>query len=108
MHSETVDWRAVAAVFFTFAILMLVGAAFPSGRYVLLVGWPGTTQPRMMEIAAAAGGSFVEGGGRSWLAVVHSEAPDFAARLMGEGAMIVLDHALVAGCREGELNERAR
>ena len=107
MRSEAIDFRAVAWLFLAFAVLMLAGAGFPNGRNVLVVGWPGTSEARMMQIVAAAGGSFVAGAGRSWLAVAHSDTPGLPARLMGEGAMIVLDHAFAIGCSE-ETNERAR
>ena len=102
MRSERIDIRSIALAFFAFVLLMLAGVAVPRGHYVLVVGWPGTSEVRMMQIAAAAGGNFVAGAGRSWLAVVYSEAPGLPARLMGEGAMIVLDHALAVGCTEGK------
>lgn len=102
MRSEAVDVRAVGGAFLAFFLLILVGMAVPRGQYVLVVGWPGTSQARMMQIVAGAGGSFVEGAGRSWLAVVHSDAPGLPARLMHQGAMIVVDHALAVGCTEGK------
>lgn len=102
MKPQALDFRLAAAVFFAFAVLMLVGVAMPRGQYVLVVGWPGTSEARMIQIVAAAGGSFVEGAGQSWLAVVHSDAPGLPGRLMSEGAMIVLDHALAVGCTEGK------
>lgn len=101
MRSEAIDVRAMSAAFFAFVLLMLVGVAIPRGQYVLVVGWPGTSEARMMQIAAAAGGSFVGKAGQSWLAVVHSDTPGLPIRLMREGAMIVLDHTLAVGCTEG-------
>lgn len=102
MRSQTIDLKRVGGVFLAFWLLMLVGVAMPRGQYLLVVGWPGTSQAQMMRIVAAADGSFVEGAGRSWLAVVHSDGPGLASRLMAEGAMIVLDHALAVGCTEGK------
>lgn len=102
MQSEAIDFRAAAGAFLAFVLLLLIGMAVPRGQYVLVVGWPGTSQARMMQIVAGAGGSFVGGAGRSWLAVVHSDAPGLPTRLMSQGAMIVLDHALAAGCTEGK------
>jgi hypothetical protein len=101
-RSDAIDFRTVLAAFVAFLVLMLVGVAIPRGPFVLVVGWPGTSEARMMQIVAAAGGSFVEGAGPGWLAVVHSERPGFAARLIGEGAMTVFDHALAVGCSEGK------
>jgi hypothetical protein len=102
MRSEVLDLRSAAAAFLALALVMLIGIAIPRGQYVLVVGWPGTSQARMMQIVAAANGSFVEGAGHSWLAIAHADAPGLAARLMQEGAMIVLDHALAVGCTEGK------
>ncbi|KQS68077.1 hypothetical protein ASG39_07055 [Rhizobium sp. Leaf371] len=96
--SEAVDLRIVGSVFLTFLVLMLAGIAIPKGNTVLVVGYPGTSEARMMQIVAAANGSFVERGGQSWLAVVYSDAPGLSSRLMTEGAMLVLDHALAVGC----------
>ena len=101
-RSDAINFRMVLAAFAAFVSLMLVGVAVPRGQFVLVVGWPGTSEARMMQIVAAAGGSFVEGAGPSWLAVVHSERPGIATRLIGEGAMLVLDHALAVGCSEGK------
>jgi len=101
-RSDAINFRTVLAAFAVFAGLMLVGVAIPRGSFVLVVGWPGTSEARMMQIVAAAGGSFVEGAGPGWLAVVHSERPGLPARLIGQGAMMVLDHALAVGCSEGK------
>ena len=95
------DAEAVATVFLAFAVLMLVGVAVPRGKYVLVVGWPGTSEARMMKIIADAGGSYVQKGGRNWLAVVKSDRPDLSMSLMREGALLVLDHGLAVGCTEG-------
>lgn len=101
-RSDAINLRIVFVAFVTFVVLMLVGVAIPRGQFVLVVGWPGTSEARMMQIVAAAGGSFVEGAGPDWLAVVHSDRPGLAARLIGQGAMVVLDHALAVGCTEGK------
>jgi hypothetical protein len=100
MRSEKIEIKAVATVFLAFAVLMLAGVAVPRSKFVLVVGWPGASEARMMEIITTAGGTFVEKGGRDWLAIARSESPDLPARLMRQGAMIVLDHALAAGCSE--------
>lgn len=102
MPSEAIDFRVAGGAFMLFLFLLLAGIAVPRGQYVLVVGWPGTSEARMMDIVSAAGGSFVEGAGPSWLAIVHSDRPGLPTRLMSQGAMIVLDHALAAGCTEGK------
>jgi hypothetical protein len=102
MRPETIDLRTIGGVFLAFSLLMLCGVALPRGQYMLVVGWPGTSEAQMMRMVQAADGSFVEGAGRSWLAVVHADGPGLPARLMAEGAMIVLDHALAVGCTEGK------
>jgi hypothetical protein len=101
MRRDTLDLRSVATAFLALVMLMFAGIAFPRGPYVLVVGWPGTSETAMMQIVAAADGSYVQGAGRSWLAVVHADAPGLPTRLMHAGAMIVLDHALALGCTEG-------
>lgn len=101
MPSEAIDFRMAGGAFVLFLLLAFAGIAVPRGQYVLVVGWPGTSEARMMDIVTAAGGSFVEGAGPSWLAIVHSNSPGLPTRLMRQGAMIVLDHALAAGCTEG-------
>jgi ATP-dependent 26S proteasome regulatory subunit len=101
-RSEAINVRTVLAAFAAFVGLMLIGVAVPRGPYVLVIGWPGTSEARMMQIVAAAGGSFVGSAGQDWLAVVHSEHPGLVGRLIGEGAMMVIDHALAAGCTEGK------
>lgn len=101
-RSDKINFRVVIAAFVAFVALMLVGVAVPRGSFVLVVGWPGTSEARMMQIVTAAGGSFVESAGPGWLAVVHSERPGLPAKLIGAGAMLVLDHALAVGCSKGK------
>lgn len=89
-------------MFAAFVVLMLVGVAVPRGPFVLVVGWPGTSEARMMQIVAAADGRFVAAAGQGWMAVAQSDRPGLAARLIGKGAMMVLDHSLAVGCTEGK------
>jgi hypothetical protein len=101
MQSQSLDIRSVTMAFLAVVALMLIGVAIPRGQYMLVVGWPGTSEARMMQIISAANGIYVERAGSNWLAVVRAEGPGLPARLMHEGAMIVLDHALAVGCTEG-------
>src|SRR5690606_25102936 len=91
---------SVAGIFAGFSLLMLAILALPRSEFVLVVGWPGMTEARMMQIIADSGGSFVSGGTRSWLAVAHADTAGLPGRLMEAGAMLVLDHSLAVGCRE--------
>jgi hypothetical protein len=102
MRSEKIDTRAVVVAFLALALLMFAGIAVPRSKFVLVVGWPGASEARMMQIITGAGGTYVEKGGRDWLAIARSDDPALATRLMRAGAMIVLDHALAAGCSEDE------
>jgi len=99
-HSEKLDLRAIAATSIVFALLMLAGIAYPRGDYVLVVGKPGVTEAGMMDVISAAGGTFVSGGRYDWLVVAHAESDGFVSRLMQSGALLVLDHALAAGCTQ--------
>ena len=69
--------------------LPLVG---PSGRQVAVVGEPGDA----VRAILAAGGSVIEVRGRAVLA--RSDAPGFAAALYRQGAGLVLEGRVAAGC----------
>ena len=97
---ELPDLRIVIFAFIAFLAMMLAAIAYPRGDFVLVVGAPGATEAGMMTIIAEAGGTFVSPGNFGWLAVAHGETSGFASRLMQAGALIVLDHALAAGCLE--------
>lgn len=94
------DIRVIASLFGAFILLMLAGLAFPRGEFVLVVGRPGSDEAAMMDMIARAGGSFVSRGSVGWLAVAHAESLHFNTRLVDAGAILVLDHALAAGCLE--------
>jgi hypothetical protein len=100
MPTDQLNIKAVANVSAAFIVLMLATLALPRSDFVLVVGWPGMTEARMMQVIADAGGSFVAGGAHSWLAVAHAESAGLPSRLMGAGAMLVLDHSLAVGCME--------
>jgi hypothetical protein len=70
----------------------------PSGRQVALVG----DQAASIRAILAAGGTVVEARGRAVIA--RSDRPDFAAALYRNGARLVLEGRIAAGC----LSPRAR
>jgi hypothetical protein len=74
------------------AIMAAMPFVGPTGRTVALVGDPGTTT----RIVLAAGGTIVERRGRAILA--RSDRPGFAAALYREGAALVLEGRVAAGC----------
>ncbi len=51
-----------------------------------------------LRIVADAGGTFVASGRFPWIAVAHSNASDFTTNLFRNGAWLVLDPVLAAGC----------
>jgi hypothetical protein len=94
------DFRAVITTFLAFVTILLVGLAVPRGEFVIVVASPGMTQSRMMQLISDADGTFVTQGNLDWIAVAHAEKSGFVSRLFRAGALLVLDHALAAGCLE--------
>jgi len=94
------DMRIVLIAFIAFSAMMLSAIAYPRGEFVLVVGHPDANEAGMMKIIAEAGGTFVSQGNFGWLAVAHAETSGFPSRLRQAGALVVLDHALAAGCLE--------
>ncbi len=92
---------AVSMYFFLFLTLVLGVWALPTGRFVLVLDNPKAPAGEMMAIIGNAGGAFVAPGRFPWMAVAYSEVADFPARLMKAGALLVLNHDLAVGCREG-------
>ncbi|HEY0012728.1 MAG TPA: hypothetical protein VGB79_07725 [Allosphingosinicella sp.] len=74
--------------------LIMIALPFvgPSGRQVAVVGEPGDA----VRAILAAGGSIVEVRGRAVLA--RSDRPGFAAALYRQGAGLVLEGRIAAGC----------
>ena len=102
MSGQRLNIKAISAAFIAFAALMQAVIAYPRSDFVLVVAPPGTNEAAMMDIIAGAGGTFVSHGNYGWLAVAHAENSGFAARLLRAGALLVVDHALAAGCLERE------
>jgi hypothetical protein len=91
--------RTVVAVNFALFLLLLAFAyALPSGRFVLVVAGPGSTVAATHSLIARAGGAFVDATRFPWMAIAYSDSNAFADRLMREGAVLVLNHALAVGC----------
>lgn len=95
--------RTVVAVNFALFLLLAASAyAMPAGRFVLVVARPGADVASTHALIARAGGAFVGPTRYPFMAVAYSEGEGFARRLMGEGAILVLNHALAAGCLREE------
>ena len=46
-------------------------------------------------------GRFVRFGGLPFIAIVIPEAPDYSSRILGEGALLLLDPQALAACFSG-------
>jgi hypothetical protein len=91
-------WGNFAGLLLAFCLTLFAVAAWPAGRFVLVVARPDAPVSRVMDIIGDAGGSFVAPGRFPWIAVAYSDTGDFPQRLFRAGALIVLNHALSAGC----------
>ncbi|MEX3011659.1 hypothetical protein [Hoeflea sp. TYP-13] len=91
-------WSIIAANATLVAVVLLLAFAVPRSPYVIVVAPPWSHAGRVIEIISRADGTFVDGGRFNWVAIAHSNQTDFASRLMSRGALVVLDHALAAGC----------
>jgi hypothetical protein len=100
MKQDKLNLKPVALAFFAFLTLMLAGLAYPRGEFVLVVAMPGSDQRDMMAIISRAGAAYVAPGQLGWLAIAHADTPDLTHRLLQAGAIMVVDHALAAGCSE--------
>ncbi|AKI00416.1 hypothetical protein IMCC20628_01702 [Hoeflea sp. IMCC20628] len=82
-------------------ILIVLTAAVVTprqGKAVVFV--PPWSEPgRVLEVIAAAGGSVLNGTGKSYAVIAQSDQPWFAFRLFQSGAMLVLDGSLSFLCR---------
>jgi hypothetical protein len=105
-ESEKVNPKVISAFFVLISGMMLLALAFPRGNFVLVVGRPGQTEARIVEIVDRARGSYVSGSEVEWIGVAYSNAPDFTSRLMKSGAFLVLNYSFAAGCAGESKNER--
>ena len=95
--------KASGAFFLLFVLLMVAGLAAPRGDFVLVVANPMRNTSDIMRIIGDAGCYYVSGGRYGWIAVAQSSDPKFTNRLLNAGAVLVLNHALADGCRQGDL-----
>jgi hypothetical protein len=100
LSTDRPDVKRVVLAFVVLVCVMLGALAFPRSDFLLVAINPALKPGSMMEIIGKAGGTFVASTQYPWLAVAHSEAPGFAFRLFKSGALMVMDHALAAGCTE--------
>jgi hypothetical protein len=68
---------------------------------VAVVFSPWTSAEATLVRATDPGGRFVRYGGFAFIAVVIPEAPDYSTRVLGEGALLVLDPQALAACFSG-------
>lgn len=78
--------------------MLLATLVVPKGATVVVIAPPWSEAGEPLRIVAEAGGTFVANGRFPWIAVAHSNAADFASNLIRNGAWLVLDPALAAGC----------
>jgi hypothetical protein len=93
--------RILAANLLAALIVVVAIAAVPTGSRVVVVAPPWSKPDRVISIIADAGGTLVNGGRTSWLAVADSPSPDFVNRLFAAGALLILDGRLAAACLGG-------
>lgn len=101
--AESVDRRAVAGFFLLFLTLAVALWSIPNGRFVLVLTNPSHGAGESLAVVERAGGYFVSSGRMPWMTVAYSDADDFASRLMGAGAILVLNHQLAVGCLQRNL-----
>ena len=97
------DWLPAAAfgglLMVTLALLQLTRPGV-SGQY-LIVADPRTGPAGLIDLAWRSGGGLLRRSAVPGLAIVLSDAPDFARRLRAEGAWLVLPNARDLGCASG-------
>jgi hypothetical protein len=70
-----------------------------NGVAVLFAPW--TSAEATLARATDPGSRFVRYGGFPFIAVVIPEVPDYSTRILGEGALLVLDPQALAACFAG-------
>jgi hypothetical protein len=81
---------------------MFAAIAYPRSEYLVVVTEPGSDPSTLMRVIGDSGGTFVSATRFDWIGIAYSQDPGFAGRLFKSGAALVLDHALAAGCTEGD------
>ncbi|GAB4363919.1 MAG: hypothetical protein Kow0026_28700 [Oricola sp.] len=100
-HQPRYQRRILAANLAAALMVVVAIAAVPTGSRVVVIAPPWSKPDRVISIIADAGGTLVNGGRVSWLAVADGTSPDFINRLFAAGAMLVLDGRLAAACISG-------
>jgi hypothetical protein len=88
----------VAANAAVIAAVLFATIAVPTGPLVAVVVAPWSEPEAALSVVAAAEGSIVAPGRVGWMVIAHGEDRSFASRLRRNGAWLVLNHALLAGC----------
>jgi hypothetical protein len=68
------------------------------GRYAVIAR-PGSHPSAVYEIVAQAGGTIVVPGALDNVVIAQSEAPDFRAKLIAAGAILVVNPLLASACQ---------
>lgn len=93
-----------ALIILSVAVASLYGAARiglkprdpASGVGVVFAPW--VSESSALSRATTAGARFVRFGGLPFIVVVVPDAPDYVARISGEGALLVVDPQALAAC----------
>ena len=89
---------AIASLFFIARIGL---KPHDSANGVAVVFAPWTSAEATLSRATDPGGRFVRFGGFPFIAVIIPEARDYSTRILGEGALLVLDPQALAACFSG-------
>lgn len=104
---ESIDMSTVLlSAILLLSVLIWMWSA-PRGPFVLVVAAPASSEQQTLSIITEAGGSFISDGGYTWLAIAHSDAPSFPARLKKAGAFLVLNANIFSICSQENFNERS-
>ena len=89
---------AVAAVVSLYAAARLGLAPREPDNGVAVIFAPWISQEQAVARAARPGGRLVRMGGLPFIVVVTPDGPDYTARVLADGAMLVVDPKAIAAC----------
>ena len=70
-----------------------------AAKGIAVVFAPWVSQEQAFARAAQPGGRLVRAGGLPFIVVVMPESPDYATRVLAQGALLVADPTVLGGCR---------
>jgi hypothetical protein len=99
--TEALNWSTVS--FFTLAVVVTLLLCEimprPAGTVAILSTGP-ANGALAMEIVARSGGTFEEISSVAHIVLARSDDPDFVSRLYANGALLVFNPGMLAGCRK--------